>query len=63
MDLYFIYDRQNVKSIKEELRKKQFKTDSYYEFSTVSYETRFNIVKCNPYFCKYEDLGKIKNFK
>lgn len=37
--------------------------DNPNESSMVCYELRFNIIKCNPFFCKYADLDGSKDFK
>lgn len=42
---------------------KRLSEDNVYENSLQCQELRFNIVKCNPYFCKYADLDGTKDFK
>ena len=62
MDLCFIYDRFHIKSIKNELLSQRFSSNEF-ENSQISKEIRFNIVKCNPFFCKFEDLNGVTSFE
>jgi len=62
LDMYFIYERLNIKSIKEELLNQRLSEDNVYENSIQCYQLRFNIAQCNPYFCKFEDLDGSKDF-
>ena len=43
--------------------KQKLSAENELENSIQCYELRFNIVKCNPYFCNYEDLDGTKSFK
>ena len=63
MDLCLFYERHNIKSIKEQLLSRVNSHNNPYEDSMICYELRLNIIKCNPYFCKYDDLDGTKSFK
>ena len=63
LELYLIFERQNIKSLKEQLMNQPLSVENKFQNATLCQELRFNIVKCNPYFCKYEDLNGSKSFK
>lgn len=63
IDICLIYDRLNIRSIKEELMKQKFSEENTFENTMVCQELRFNIFKCNPFFCKYADLDGSKSLK
>ena len=43
--------------------RKPFNQENLYDNIEVCQELRFNAVKCNPFFCKYEDLDGSKSFR
>jgi len=63
LDLYFIYDRFNIKFLKHELLKQRLSKENELENSALCKDIRFNIVKCNPFFCKFDDLDGTKKLE
>lgn len=59
LDMWFVYDRFQIKALKRSLLGQPLDPSNEDRNSHDCKLIRFNITKWNPFFCKYEDLGKL----